>query len=40
MADVAVVIVTKDSREDLSRNLDELGAQEGVELELVVVDNG
>jgi N-acetylglucosaminyl-diphospho-decaprenol L-rhamnosyltransferase len=40
VADVAVVIVTKDSRDDLGRNLDELRAQAGLELELVVVDNG
>jgi N-acetylglucosaminyl-diphospho-decaprenol L-rhamnosyltransferase len=38
--DVAVVLVTKDSREDLKRNLAELRAQEGVELDLLVVDNG
>jgi len=40
VAEVAVVLVTKDSREDLARNLDELRAQAGVELDLVVVDNG
>ena len=40
MADVAVVIVTKDSRGDLARNLGELRAQQGVELDVVVVDNG
>ena len=40
MADVAVVLVTKDSHDDLARNLDELRAQTGVELDLLVVDNG
>jgi GT2 family glycosyltransferase len=40
VADVAVVLVTKDSHGDLARNLAELEAQRGVELELVVVDNG
>jgi GT2 family glycosyltransferase len=40
VADVAVVIVTKDSRDDIARNLDELAAQEGAELAVVVVDNG
>jgi GT2 family glycosyltransferase len=40
MADVAVVLVTKDSAQDIGRVLDELDAQEGVELDVVVVDNG
>ena len=40
MADVAVVLVTKDSHDDLARNLDELRAQAGVELDVLVVDNG
>lgn len=38
--DVAVVIVTCGSREDVERNLAELRAQVGVRLEIVVVDNG
>lgn len=40
MADVAVVMVTIDSLDDVERNLAELRAQEGTALELVVVDNG
>ena len=40
MADVAVVIVTFNSLDDIERNLVELRAQQGVELELVLVDNG
>lgn len=37
---IAVVVVTVNSRADAERNLGELGAQEGVELEIVFVDNG
>jgi N-acetylglucosaminyl-diphospho-decaprenol L-rhamnosyltransferase len=40
VADVAVVLVTKDSHEDVGRVLGELAGQQGVELEVVVVDNG
>lgn len=40
MADVAVVVVTIDSRADVERNLVGLRRQAGVELELVFVDNG
>ena len=40
MADVAVVMVTFNSLDDIERNLVELRAQQGVELELVLVDNG
>jgi GT2 family glycosyltransferase len=40
LPDVAVVVVTKDSVADIGRVLDELRAQEGVGLEVVVVDNG
>jgi N-acetylglucosaminyl-diphospho-decaprenol L-rhamnosyltransferase len=38
--DVAVVIVTVNAESDIARNLAELRAQEGVELDVVVVDNG
>jgi GT2 family glycosyltransferase len=40
MADVAVVLVTKDSAQDIARILDELSGQAGVALDVVVVDNG
>lgn len=40
MPDVAVVMVTINSMEDIERNLAELRAQQGVELEVVMVDNG
>ena len=40
MAEVAVVLVTKDSGDDIARVLDELCAQEAVELDVLVVDNG
>jgi len=38
--DVAVVIVTVNAEGDIVRNLEELRAQEGVRLDVVVVDNG
>ena len=38
--DVAVVIVTVNAESDIARNLAELRAQEGVRLDVVVVDNG
>jgi len=40
VADVAVVLVTKDSRDDIERVLDDLRAQKGVALDVLVVDNG
>lgn len=40
MNDVAAVLVTLNSREDVVRNLAELRAQRGVRLEIVAVDNG
>jgi GT2 family glycosyltransferase len=38
--DVAVVIVTVNAESDIGRNLAELRAQQGVRLEVVVIDNG
>jgi len=38
--DIAVVIVTYNAEADIDRNLRELRAQEGVDLDIVVIDNG
>jgi N-acetylglucosaminyl-diphospho-decaprenol L-rhamnosyltransferase len=39
-ADVSVVLVATNARADVERNVEQLRAQEGVALEVVVVDNG
>ncbi len=39
-ADVSVVLVATNARADVERNVEQLHAQEGVSLEVVVVDNG
>ncbi len=39
-ADISVVLVATNCRGDIERNIEQLRSQEGVELEVVVVDNG